>query len=306
MSLKGFLIFNPKGLELTAEEKEFFMHPYCRGAILFSKNYHSPQQLKKLVTSIKQSNPELLITVDQEGGRVQRFREGFTELPSSQALALNYQENAEKTREKCYQTGLAMAAELKRFQFDLSYAPVLDLNYGKSQVISDRSFHRHPAIVIDCATHFISGMKKAGILSCGKHFPGHGAVVADSHHELPVDSREFETLWQEDIQPFAKLAPQLDCMMSAHVIYSQVDSRPATFSSFWLREVLRKRIHFSGMIVSDDLNMQAAKIMGSAVERAALALEAGCDAILLCHDLAGVEQILSEKYFDRGFRYKSI
>ncbi len=295
----SFLIFNPQGLELTAEEKEFFAHPYCRGAILFSKNYQAPEQLKNLVTSIKKANPKLLITVDQEGGRVQRFREGFTQLPSAHELALNYKENKEKTREKCYQTGLTMAEELKRFNFDLSYAPVLDLNYGASQVISDRSFHRDSAIVIDCAAHLIAGMKKGGILSCGKHFPGHGAVVADSHYELPVDQRDFETLWQEDLQPFAKLGHQLDYIMSAHVIYAEVDAKPATFSAFWLREILRKKINFSGMIVSDDLNMEAAKKYGSAVERALLALDAGCDAILLCHDLAGVEQILSE---NSGFR----
>jgi len=284
-----------KGLALQEDEREFLMHPYLGGIILFARNFASIEQVTDLVAQIRDVREELIIAVDQEGGRVQRFKEGFTRLPPVQcfnsflhkdeALALALAENC----------GWVMAGEVRSTGVDFSFAPVVDVDKDLSSIIGDRSFGEKFSEVVNLAGAFIKGMHAAGMPSTGKHFPGHGAVVADSHLETPVDDRSLEDILKRDVEPFAALIDQnlIDGIMPAHVVYSQLDEKPAVFSRFWLQEVLRGQLNFNGVIFSDDLCMEGAAMIGSFAQRAEEAMQAGCDMVLVCNNRSAADEVLS-------------
>src|SRR5574343_347358 len=284
----GPVMLDVAGHVLTAEEAERLQHPLVGGVILFARHYADPAQLQALTAGIRAVRPGLLITVDHEGGRVQRFREGFTRLPAMGRLGTLWDADPAAALETARAAGLVLAAELRAHGVDLSYAPVLDLDYGCSRVIGDRAFHRQPAVVAQLAAALLDGLAQAGMGAVGKHFPGHGAVEADSHVAIPVDERSFDAVWAEDIQPFLALAPRLGGVMPAHVIFRQIDPRPAGFSPFWIGEVLRQRLGFAGVVFSDDLTMEGASVAGDILARAEAAYGAGCDMVLVCNrpDLA--------------------
>lgn len=282
------------GLALTAEERDLLNHPQVGGVILFSRNYESPAQLAGLTASVHAlRDPPLLVAVDQEGGRVQRFRTGFTPLPAVAGLGAVHDRDAPLARRLAESSGWLMAAELRGAGVDFSFAPVLDLGKGVSHVIGDRAFHAEPEVVAELARCYARGMKAAGMAATGKHFPGHGSVTADSHHELPVDQRRLEDLQVEDLLPFERMAHYgFESMMAAHVLYPEIDDKPAGFSRFWLQEVLRRRLGFQGAIFSDDLHMEGAGFAGDMVERARCALRAGCDMILVCQDPDAIGRVV--------------
>ncbi|CAH0533484.1 Beta-hexosaminidase [Vibrio stylophorae] len=283
----GPLWLDVDGYELDAIDKEILAHPNVGGVILFSRNYHDSEQLDALTTAMrKAAKKPILIGVDQEGGRVQRFRDGFTRLPAAQAFAAF----GEKGHEYAKTCGWMMAAELNSHDIDLSFAPVLDLGH-QSQAIGDRAFGHDVQTIIRHAGAFMQGMKDVGMATTGKHFPGHGAVTADSHLETPVDARSNIDL---DIQIFRHFidAGQLDAMMPAHVIYQHFANEPASGSPYWLKQILREKLGFDGIIFSDDLNMEGAAILGNHAERCQHALSAGCDLVLLCNNRKGVEAAL--------------
>lgn len=282
-TLPGPVMLDVAGHELSAEEREVLQHPLVGGVILFARNYAEPEQLQALTAAIRAVRPELIISVDHEGGRVQRFREGFTRLPAMRRLGEAWALDPAFGRSCARQAGLVLAAELRAHGVDLSYAPVLDLDYGVSSVIGDRAFHREPVVATELAREVITGLGQAGLRAVGKHFPGHGAVEADSHVAIPVDGRDFDAVWAEDIVPFRLLAGELGGVMPAHVIFERIDARPAGFSPFWLQDVLRSRLGFQGVIFSDDLTMEGASVAGGIRERAAAAHGAGCDMVLVCN-----------------------
>lgn len=286
----GPFILDLNGHELEAEERELIEHPAVGGIIFFSRNYHDRAQLDALVKAIRRVKPGLLLTVDHEGGRVQRFREGFFPLPAPGRLAgLDHPELPSLLED----AGWLMAAELLAHDIDLSFAPVLDLERG-SEVIGDRSFGADPEQVIARAGAYIGGMKAAGMAAVAKHFPGHGSVRADSHKESPVDERELAEIAAADLLPFKALISQglVQGMMPAHVIYRAVDPEPAGFSAFWIKEMLRRRLGFTGLVFSDDLTMEGAAVAGGYAERARRALAAGCDLLLACNHRAGAVSII--------------
>ncbi|MDH3001134.1 beta-N-acetylhexosaminidase [Chelonobacter oris] len=289
------LLIDVQSYELTTEEVELLQHPLVAGVILFSRNFHDRRQLQALIRSLRQrvSKP-LLITVDQEGGRVQRFRDGFSRLPAMQAFAA-LETDPLKQQQLAQDAGWLMAAEMVALDIDLSFAPVLDLGH-QSKAIGDRSFSDEVRSVCRLAEAFIDGMAQMGMAATGKHFPGHGHVIADSHLETPIDDRPQEIIFQQDIQPFAHLihAGKLQAVMPAHVIYRQCDSRPASGSAYWLQQVLRRQLNFEGAIFSDDLGMKGAGVMGDFVERCQASLQAGCDLLLLCNERDGVIQVLDK------------
>jgi beta-N-acetylhexosaminidase len=273
------------GHELTAEDRELLRHPAVGGIILFARNYGSPRQVSALIDEIHRlRDPHLLVAVDQEGGRVQRFRDGFTRLPPLACLGRIYEHDRPRARHLAEVTGWLMATELRSIGVDISFAPVLDLDHGVSTVIGNRALHKRPAVVAELAQAYQRGMHSAGMAATGKHFPGHGAVVADSHHDLPVDSRRYEDIAQWDLIPFERMIHNgLAAVMMAHVIYAEVDPLAAGFSPFWIRDVLRQRLGFQGVVFSDDLSMAAAACAGDYPDRAITALEAGCDMVLVCN-----------------------
>ncbi|URL06228.1 beta-N-acetylhexosaminidase [Avibacterium sp. 21-595] len=309
------LLIDLTGQEVSQEELELLAHPLVAGVILFTRNFYDREQIQHLVATLRQKvKKPLLITVDQEGGRVQRFREGFTQLPAMQAFAELISHTAQQ-QEFAHQAGWQMAAEMTALDIDLSFAPVLDLGH-QCRAIGDRSFHAEIDPTLRLATAFIQGMKQAGMASTGKHFPGHGHVIADSHLETPYDERPQAQIFAQDIQPFKQLIAQnlLDAVMPAHVIYSQCDSQPASGSAYWLQTILRHQLGFNGAIFSDDLGMKGAGFMGDFVARCQQSLNAGCDLLLLCNEREGVIQVLdhfqlqetTEQYALRQQRLQSL
>lgn len=286
----GPLMIDIDGTELSALDRERLRHPLVGGMILFSRNYQSREQLQALCAEIHAlRQPPLIIAVDHEGGRVQRFRDGFTLLPAMRELGAWWDKTPRSAAESAHAIGYLLAAELRALGVDFSFAPVLDLDWGRSGVIGNRAFHASPEAVTTLAGALIDGMREAGMACCGKHFPGHGWAEADSHVAIPVDERALDQL-AADLTPYRRL--KLDAVMPAHVIYPQVDSRPAGFSPVWI-EILRKQIGFNGVIFSDDLSMEGASVAGGIVERADAAWTAGCDMLLVCNSPDAVGELLA-------------
>lgn len=286
----GPVMCDVAGFSLTKEERQRLCHPLVGGVILFRRNFESPEQLAALTREIHAlRSPTLIVAVDHEGGRVQRFLAGFTRLPPMRALGEQWGRDQADGLELAHQTGYVLASELLAHGVDLSFTPVLDLDYGRSAVIGDRAFSGDPQVTAALAQALVAGLSEAGMGAVGKHFPGHGWAEADSHVGIPRDERSFDLIWEQDIAPYRdRLGQQLSGVMPAHVIYEQVDSKPAGFSPFWLQSVLRDRLGFGGVIFSDDLTMEGASVAGDVVARASAAHEAGCDMVLVCNrpDLA--------------------
>jgi len=282
------VVLDIAGTALTAADKKRLKHPLTGGLILFARNFESRLQLTELTASIKKLRPDLLIGVDHEGGRVQRFRtDGFTALPAMRVLGEQWMHDAMTATDSATALGTVLASELRACGVDLSFAPVLDLDHGASTVIGERAFHRDPRVTTVLAQSVIHGLLRAGMAHCGKHFPGHGYVKADSHVAVPVDPRSLKAILADDARPYEWLSATLTAVMPAHVIYPKVDRRPAGFSERWLKDILRGRFGFTGAIFSDDLSMEGARQLEGAslsyAEAAALALDAGCDLVLLCN-----------------------
>jgi beta-N-acetylhexosaminidase len=282
----GPIMLDVAGLSLQAHERDILNHPNTGAVILFARNYDNPEQLIKLIQDIRSArNGDILIAVDQEGGRVQRFQNGFTRLPPAAAY-IDKPELAE-------QAGWLMAAELLAVGVDFSFAPVLDVDCGISQVIGNRSFATDPTLATQLASQFRKGMKSAGMAATGKHFPGHGAVAVDSHLALPIDERELADIIAKDIVPFKQLiAEGLEAIMPAHVVYAKVDANPAGFSAFWIQDMLRKQLNFNGTVFSDDLSMEGAASAGSYLARAKRAQTAGCDMLLVCNNPTAAAEVV--------------
>ncbi|MFP1682749.1 beta-N-acetylhexosaminidase [Alloalcanivorax sp. C16-1] len=289
--IQPLLMLDLEGLTVTDQERELLRHPAVGGLILFSRNYQAPDQLHQLVRAVRAERPDILIAVDQEGGRVQRFKTEFTRLPPMASLGRYLDRDPEAALAAADLLGELMADELRGFDIDISFAPVLDLDHGHSAVIGDRSFHADPRQAVALAGAFMDGMARAGMAATGKHFPGHGHVAADSHLELPEDPRDRDAL-RDDLWPFRALAPRLDGIMPAHVRYPAVAPEPAGFSPHWLGQVLRGECGYRGVIFSDDLAMAGAAEAGDYPQRAEAALAAGCDMVLVCNDRAGAVQVM--------------
>ncbi|TBW02084.1 beta-N-acetylhexosaminidase [Azotobacter chroococcum] len=286
--MQGSLMLDIAGTWLTAEDRRLLRQPEVGGLILFARNIEHPAQVRELCAAIRAVRPDLLFAVDQEGGRVQRLRQGFVRLPAMGALAGH--DEAERLAEAC---GWLMATEVLAAGLDFSFAPVLDLDHGRSAVIGSRGFAGDPQAVICLAGAFIRGMHAAGMAATGKHFPGHGWAEADSHVAIPTDERSLEAIRARDLLPFQQLRGQLDAVMPAHVIFPQVDVQPAGFSRRWLQDILRGELGFDGVVFSDDLSMAGAHVAGDAAARVEAALAAGCDMGLVCNDRAAAELALS-------------
>lgn len=289
------------GPELSAEEREMLEHPAVGGVIYFTRNFHDVEQMAELVRQTRAAarNP-LILAVDHEGGRVQRFREGFSAIPAMGRIG---ELAPDQSTAEQWATDLAwlMASEVQALDIDISFAPVLDIN-GVSEVIGDRAFGEHANAIVPLAQAFIKGMHQAGMKATGKHFPGHGSVQADSHFAVPIDEREWDSIAAIDLPPFAELAALMDAVMPAHVIYPKMCPHPAGFSPFWLQQVLREQLQFRGIIFSDDLAMAGAHVAGTMPERAFAALHAGCDMVLCCNDPSGAHSVLSavQKQVEQG------
>ena len=290
----GPVMLDVKGLVLTDEDKKRLAHPLVGGVILFARNYASSSQIVDLISSIRSlRTPSLLISVDHEGGRVQRFRDGFTRIPPMRELGKLWDEHPKKARHLAEQTGWVLASELRAHGVDFSFTPVLDVDYGSSGVIGDRAFHSEPQAIAELAHSLMLGIKKAGMATVGKHFPGHGFVRADSHLEIPVDERDLADIEMSDLVPFRQMVDfGLTAVMPAHVIYPKIDPRPAGFSKVWLKDILRGELAFDGCIFSDDLSMEGATVAGSIVQRAEAALHAGCDMVLVCNKPESADMLL--------------
>lgn len=290
----GSIMIDISGTTLSPYDKEKIAHPNTGAVILFARNYEDPEQVALLNQSIKAARKgPILIAVDQEGGRVQRLKNGFTRLPPA-AIYEKYPELTESA-------GWLMATELLSYGFDFSFAPVLDIDCGVSEIIGNRSFSQDTQQACRLTSDYRLGMRSAGMGAIGKHFPGHGAVALDSHLALPVDDRDFESIFQKDILPFKQLiAEGLEGIMPAHVVYPTVDELPAGFSSIWINEILRERLGFQGAVFSDDLSMEGAASVGDFRQRAELAREAGCDMLLVCNNETAAEQVLDATPIERS------
>jgi len=290
----GPVMLDIAGTSLEASDRDLLRHPAVGGVILFSRNFVEPQQLVALTRAIRAlRTPPLLIAVDHEGGRVQRFREGFTALPAAAAFGAVHARDGEAAVRLAADAGWLMAAELRACGVDMSFAPVLDLDRGCSRVIGDRAFHGDADTVTVLARAWLRGMREAGMPGVGKHFPGHGGVVEDSHLALPVDSRDLATFRLQDMLPYERLgAGVLAGVMTAHLLVPEVDRTPVSFSRRWLRDILRGELGYQGAVFSDDLSMHGAHAAGAPAERAARALDAGCDMVLVCNDRDGAESVV--------------
>jgi beta-N-acetylhexosaminidase len=290
----GPAVIDVPGPALTDEDRARLRHPAAGGVILFSRNYETPEQLAALTEDIDRlREPALLICVDHEGGRVQRFREGFSVIPPMRELGRLWDRDRAAAREAARAIAYIVGAELAAHGVDFSFAPVLDLDYGASSVIGDRALHFDPTAVGALGACIVQGFAEAGMGAVGKHFPGHGYAEADSHVAVPRDGRKFADIARKDLVPFRiAIEAGLAAVMPAHVIYTQVDAEPAGYSRHWLQEVLRGKLGFRGIIFSDDLSMEGAGVAGGVAERARAALDAGCDMVLLCNDPAGQELLL--------------
>lgn len=285
----GPLMIDIAGTELTDLDRERLCHPAVGGIILFARNYVCPEQLERLCAEIHAlRSPRLPIGIDHEGGRVQRCREGFTRLPAMRSLGEAWDRDPAKAKEMARAIGYVLATELRLHGVDLSFTPVLDLDWGRSSVVGTRAFHRDPEIVSALAGELIAGLRQAGMIACGKHFPGHGWVEADSHVAIPVDERTMDEL-APDMLPYRRL--QLDAVMPAHVSFPKIDSKSAGFSNYWI-DLLRNDIKFDGVVFSDDLSMEGASVAGDIVARATAAYRAGCDILLVCNSPDSVGELL--------------
>ena len=292
---RGPVVLGIEGTSLTAADQMRLLHPCTGGVILFSRNFESGAQLKALTASIRLlRTPALLICVDHEGGRVQRFRDGFTAVPAMRTLGEIWDKDVALAAREAQRLGQLLARELRAHGVDFSFTPVLDLDFGASAVIGDRALHGNPNAVAHLASCLRRGLNAGGCAAVGKHFPGHGFIAADSHVALPVDERTLEALEADDLIPFAVLAKEgMEAVMPAHVIYPAVDDVAAGFSRIWLQDVLRGRLRFDGLIFSDDLGMAGAHAAGDIVARAEAAAAAGCDMVLACNDHAAVDDLLA-------------
>jgi beta-N-acetylhexosaminidase len=290
----GPAVIDVVGLALTDEDRERLRHPAAGAVILFARNYQDPPQLAVLIEEIQRvREPELVICVDHEGGRVQRFREGFTAIPAMRELGRLWDRDRDAAKRTARAASYVSAAELGALGIDFSFAPVLDLDYGTSGVIGDRALHFDPTAVGALASQLVLGFADAGMAAVGKHFPGHGFASADSHVAMPTDERSFQEIARKDLVPYrAAIEAGLAAVMPAHVVYTKADPEPAGYSRFWLQEVLRGKLGFQGLVFSDDLSMEGASTVGGPPERARAALEAGCDMVLLCNDPAGQDRLL--------------
>jgi len=301
----GPVVIGVEGKQLTPADRRRLVDPRVGMVILFSANFESPEQLRQLTDEIHGvRNPPLLVAVDHEGGRVQRFRTGFTRLPAMRRLGELWDRDVLQACRVAVSTGYVLAAELRAHGVDFSFAPVLDIDWGRSEVIGDRSLHADPRVVALLAAQLIHGLAMAGMANCGKHFPGHGWAVADSHVAVPRDERSLDALLQSDAAPYRWLGPQLTAVMPAHVIYDQVEPAPAGFSAPWLRR-LRREFGFAGAVFSDDLLMEGASTQGSVTHVAQAALNAGCDLVLVCNDLDAMERVLHELRWMRSAKFDS-
>lgn len=292
---RGPVMIDVAGVRLTDEEKRRLSNPLVGAVILFRRNFESVAQLRALTDEIRAlRSPHLLIAVDHEGGRVQRFLDGFTRLPPMRVLGEMWARSPDQARDTARAVGEVLAAELRASGVDLSFTPVLDLDHGVCAVIGNRSFHRDPQVVAELAAALIEGLAAGGMIACGKHFPGHGFVAGDSHHEIPVDHRDYAEIERDDLVPFARLVRAgLHAVMPAHVVYDHVDPNPAGFSPFWIGTVLRERLGFTGTLFSDDLCMEGAAGVGDIVARADAAFAAGCDMALVCNRPDVVDELFS-------------
>lgn len=278
------VVLDVAGTTLNDDDRRRLQHPLTGGLIFFARNWQNRQQITELAAEIKSIRPDVLISVDHEGGRVQRFRtDGFTHLPPMRALGELWMRDALTATDAATAAGYVLGAELRSCGVDLSFTPVLDLDHGGSSVIGDRAFHRDARVATMLAKSLMHGLLQSGMANCGKHFPGHGFVKGDSHTEVPVDKRSLKAILADDAKPYEWLSTSLTSVMPAHVIYPKVDDQPAGFSPRWLKEILRQQLGFTGAIFSDDLSMEGAKVAGSAVDGAVAALQAGCDMVLLCN-----------------------
>ncbi len=290
---RGPVMLDVAGKTLTDEERRRIAHPLTGGLILFARNFETRKQLFALVAEIRAIRPTILIAVDHEGGRVQRFKtDGFTVLPAMRKLGELWDRNPIQALHAAVAIGYVLAAELRACGIDFSFTPLLDIDYGHSEVIGNRAFHADPTVIATLAQSLNQGMALAGMANCGKHFPGHGYAEADSHHALPVDTRTLEEI-MGDTQPYSGLGLALAAIMPAHIQYVQVDKQPAGFSPFWLNTILREQLGFTGAILSDDLSMQGARAMGSVLESAQAALTAGCDMVLVCNHPEETDLVLA-------------
>ena len=293
------LIIDIAGTALTDDHRRRLAHPLVGGLILFARNWQRRAQLSQLSADIKRLRPDLLICVDHEGGRVQRFRtDGFTHLPPMRALGELWMQDAMRAQDAASACGYVLAAELRACGVDFSFTPVLDLDWGPSGVIGDRAFHADARVVTMLAKSLTHGLLRAGMAHCGKHFPGHGFTAADSHTDAPRDTRSLKAILQDDAAPYGWLGSTLTAVMPAHVIYPKVDSRPAGFSARWLQAILRGRLGFGGAIVSDDLSMEGARRIDgrtlTPTEAVLAALDAGCDLALLCNQSLGNGSVIDD------------
>jgi beta-N-acetylhexosaminidase len=292
---RGPAVLGIEGTRVTDADRERLLHPLVGGVILFTRNFEDLAQLDALTAQIRAlRTPELLISVDHEGGRVQRFRDGFTAVPPMRTLGETWERDRAAADAEAWRLGNVIARELRAHGIDFSYTPVLDLNFGTSAVIGDRAFAADPVAVSELAASLCRGLRAGGCAAVGKHFPGHGFVAADSHHEIPIDERPLEELLARDLVPFAALARAgLEAVMPAHVVYPAVDDKPAGFSRVWVEDILRGRLGFDGLVFSDDLGMAGACSAGDIVARADAAIDAGCDMVLTCNEFDAADELLS-------------